>query len=95
MAQIHFDTLKFVETLAASGFLPAQARTISAAVKDSHEAIDVATRRDLEDVSKAVSVQISEVRKDIDMMRKDLIIKMGGMLVVTVGILAAIIKLPS
>ncbi|ECH9715309.1 DUF1640 domain-containing protein [Salmonella enterica] len=87
MAQVYFDTLKFVETLEAAGVPAAQARAISAAVKESHEAVDVATKRDLEDVRKELSSQI-------EMIRKDIIIKFGGMLVVAVGILAAIIKFP-
>lgn len=87
MAQVYFDTLKFVETLEAAGVPAAQARAISAAVKESHEAVDVATKRDLDDVRKELSSQI-------EMIRKDIIIKFGGMLVVAVGILAAIIKFP-
>ncbi|EDQ9399419.1 hypothetical protein MX551_004052 [Salmonella enterica] len=51
------------------------------------KAVDVATKRDLDDVRKELSSQI-------EMIRKDIIIKFGGMLVVAVGILAAIIKFP-
>lgn len=81
------NALKFVETLETSGLPAAQARAISAAVKESHEAVDVATKRDLDDVRK-------ELKADIEMLRKDLIIKFGAMLVIAVGALAAIIKLP-
>lgn len=94
MAQVYFDTLKFVETLEAAGLPAAQARAISAAVKESHEAVDVATKRDLDDVRKELSSQIAEVSKDMEMLRKDITIKFGGMLVIAVGVLAAIIKLP-
>lgn len=51
------------------------------------KAVDVATKRDLDDVRKELSSQI-------EMIRKDITIKFGGMLVVAVGILAAIIKFP-
>ncbi|EHQ9350432.1 DUF1640 domain-containing protein [Salmonella enterica] len=94
MAQVYFDTLKFVETLEAAGVSAAQARAISTAVKESHEAVDVATKRDLDDVRKELKADIAELRKDMEMIRKDIIIKFGGMLVVAVGVLAAIIKFP-
>lgn len=92
MAQVFFDTLKFVETLEAAGLPAAQARAISAAVKESHEAVDVATKRDLDDVRRDLSAQIVDVRKDMEMLRKDIVIKFGSMLVVAVGILSAVIK---
>ncbi|HEL8054232.1 TPA: DUF1640 domain-containing protein [Escherichia coli] len=76
MAQVFFDTLKFVEKLEAAGVPAAQARAISDAVRDSHETMELATKRDLEDL------------------KKDLTIKIGGMFVVAVGVLAAIIKFP-
>ncbi|ECT8547667.1 TPA: DUF1640 domain-containing protein [Salmonella enterica subsp. enterica serovar Muenchen] len=98
MAQVSFDTLKFVETLEAAGLPAAQARAISAAVRESHEAMDVATKRDLDDMGKTLKSEMEILRKDIrsdmELLRKDLIIKMGGMFVVAVGVLAAIIKLP-
>ncbi|PJI56404.1 DUF1640 domain-containing protein [Escherichia coli] len=87
MAQVYFDTLKFVEKLEASGIPAAQARAISDAVRESHESVEVATKRDLDDLKK-------ELRSDMELLRKDLTIKMGGMFVVAVGVLAAIIKLP-
>lgn len=87
MAQVYFDTLKFVETLEAAGLPAAQARAISAAVKESHEAVDVATKRDLEDVRK-------EFEAKIERQTLQLTVRFGGMLVVAVGVLAAIIKFP-
>lgn len=99
MAQVYFDTLKFVETLEAAGVPTAQAKAFSSAVRESHEAVDVATKRDLDDVRKEMIArfektdsQIADVRKDMEMLRKDIIIKFGSMLVVAVGILSAVIK---
>lgn len=105
MAQVYFDTLQFVKTLEAAGLPAAQAEAISSAVKNSHEAVDVATKRDLEDVRKELSAGIVDVRKDMDArfdkvdakiekLSLQLTAKFGGMLVVAVGVLAAIIKLP-
>lgn len=98
MAQVYFDTLKFVEKLEASGLPAAQARAISDAVRDSHESMDVTTKRDLDDLKKAINSDMEllrkEIRSDMEPLRKDLIIKMGSMFVVAVGVLAAIIKFP-
>ncbi|MED8995997.1 DUF1640 domain-containing protein [Escherichia coli] len=94
MAQVFFDTLKFVETLEAAGMPAAQARAISAAVKDSHEAAEVATKRDLNDVRTELKNDIAALDAKIDKLSLQLTVRFGGMLVVAVGALAAIIKLP-
>ncbi|HEI6731352.1 DUF1640 domain-containing protein [Yersinia enterocolitica] len=94
MAQVYFDTLQFVETLEAAGMPAAQARAISAAVKASHEAADVATKRDLEELRKEMQNGFEKVDAKIDNLSLQLTVRFGGMLVVAVGALAAIIKLP-
>jgi DNA-binding transcriptional MerR regulator len=94
MAQVFFDTLKFVKTLEAAGLPAAQAEAISSAVKDSHEAVDVATKRDLDEVRKELKNDIAMLDNKIDKLGLQLTVKFGGMLVVAVGVLAAIIKLP-
>lgn len=73
MAQVYFDTLKFVET---------------------HEAVDVATKRDLEELRKEMQNEFAKVDSKIDKVSLQLTVKFGGMLVIAVGVLAAIIKLP-
>ncbi|MFS1584037.1 MAG: DUF1640 domain-containing protein, partial [Candidatus Arsenophonus phytopathogenicus] len=79
MGQVAFDTLKFVETLEGAGLPKDQAKAISLAVRESHEAVDVATKRDLGDVRKEIDgrfdkvdtrfekieSQIADVRKDL------------------------------
>lgn len=94
MAQVYFDTLKFVETLEAAGMPAAQARAISAAVKDSHEAAEVATKRDLNDVKTELKNDIAAIDAKIDKLTLQLTVRFGGMLVVAVGAQAAIMKLP-
>lgn len=93
MAQVYFDTLKFVETLEAAGVPAAQARAISAAVKESHEAVDVATKRDLNDLRAEIENRFDKTDAKIEKISLQLTVKFGGMLVVAVGVLAAIIKL--
>ncbi len=72
MAQVAFDTLQFVETLESSGLPKEQARAISLAVRQSHEAVDVATRtditdlkRDLSELHHGLSTKIADIRKDM------------------------------
>lgn len=83
MGQVAFDTLKFVETLEEAGLPKNQARAISLAVSESHEAADVATRadiievkRDIADVRKDLSAEIALLRKDTEgqhaLLRKDM-----------------------
>ncbi|AHF74666.1 hypothetical protein SOPEG_3298 [Candidatus Sodalis pierantonius str. SOPE] len=61
MGQVAFDTLKFVETLETAGLPKDQAKAISLAVRESHEAVDVATKRDLEDVRKEIDARFDKV----------------------------------
>uniref|UniRef100_A0A3B0MQM7 DUF1640 domain-containing protein n=1 Tax=Arsenophonus endosymbiont of Trialeurodes vaporariorum TaxID=235567 RepID=A0A3B0MQM7_9GAMM len=128
MGQVAFDILKFVETLEDAGLPKDQAKAISLAVRESHEAVDVATRRDLENVRKDMvarfeknEAQVADVRKDmaarfekneaqiqarfektdaqIALIRKDvehiatgLLLKLGGVIVVTISAATAILK---
>jgi len=45
---VTFDTLKFVQTLESAGIDRAQASALAAAVRDSHDAADLITKKDLE-----------------------------------------------
>lgn len=79
MGQVAFNTQEFVETLEKEGLPKNQVKAISIAVRKSHEAVDVATKRDLDDVRKEIDIrfdkvdsrfekidaQITEVRKDL------------------------------
>jgi hypothetical protein len=47
MATVTFDTLKFVETLKEAGVLETQAKDFSTAVRESHEAAELATKRNI------------------------------------------------
>lgn len=79
-----FDTLAYAEKLEAAGFTQEQTRaqieTLAAIVADN-----LATKRDLKELETAL-------RRDIEAMAYKLTIRLGGMLVVAVGGLAAMIK---
>jgi len=82
MASITFDTLKFADTLKASGIpdkqAEAQARAVAAAIGE----VDVATRRDIDDL-----------RREILSMEQRLTIKLGAFITGAVGTTVALVKL--
>lgn len=89
MGQVAFDALQASEELESAGISREKARAISLVVRKSHEVADVATKRDLEDVRKDLTTQISDVlkdlsaeitnvRKDMEITRKDLQLEMSG-----------------
>lgn len=82
MASITFDTLKFADTLKASGIpdkqAEAQARAVAAAIGE----VDVATRRDIDDL-----------RREILTMEQRLTIKLGAFITVATGTTVALVKL--
>lgn len=82
MSTITFDTLKFADTLKASGIpdkqAEAQARAVAAAIGE----VDVATRRDIDDL-----------RREILTMEQRLTIKLGAFITVAAGTTVALVKL--
>jgi len=85
MASITFDTLKFVETLESAGVERKQASAIASAVRDSHEAADVATKGDITLLRKDMTSMELGLRKDMEALENRLIIKLS---VVMVGLIA-------
>jgi len=71
MASITFDTLKFVETLEKAGVERNQASAIASAVRDSHDAADVATKGDLHN-------EMALVRKDVEALEQRLIARIDA-----------------
>lgn len=86
MTSIPFDTLKFVETLETAGIDREKAKAISVAVRDSHEAVDVATKRDLDDLRKDMNARI-------DKLSLQLTVRLGSLLIFALSVMTAIIKL--
>ena len=97
MTAITFDTLKFVKTLQAAGVAVPQAEAIATAVRDSTDSAELATKADLRELRAELKNDIAMLRQEMDyrmtQLEQRITIKLGGMLVVAVGILAAIIKL--
>lgn len=83
MASITFDTLKFADTLKAAGVPPAQAEAEARAVSAAIGEVDVATKRDIDDLQK--ELQAMELR---------LTVKLGAFMAIVGGIIVAVLRLP-
>jgi len=80
MAAIPFDTLKLVDALEQVQISREQARAIVDVVRAAHDTAEVATKGDLR-----------ELRKEIEIIRRDIIIKLGGMLIAGFGTVIAVL----
>ena len=103
MAAVPFDTLKLARRFETAGFAPKQAADMSEALAEAMSGADLATKADLEAAIAPVRseiallrvefrAEISLVLRDIDLLRRIMTIRLGGMLVVAVGILLAGVK---
>ena len=82
MATVTFDTHKFIRRLRDSGMPDEQAEALADALRDVQSEAELATKRDIQDLA----MRIREVELPLT-------IKIGGMLVIAVGVLAALLKL--
>jgi len=84
---VTFDKLVYVESLKAGGVdekaAKAAANALDVALRET-----VATRHDIDEVKHDVAL----IRKDMDAMEDRMIVKVGGMMVVAVGVLAILMK---
>jgi hypothetical protein len=82
MTTITFDTHKFIRTLKDAGIPEQQAEAFADAFRDAQGEADLATRRDIDDL-----------RRDMREMEQRLIIKLGGLMAVSIGLVAALVRL--
>ncbi|MBK7768456.1 MAG: DUF1640 domain-containing protein [Sulfuritalea sp.] len=82
MSTITFDTLKFADTLKQAGVPDKQAEAEARAVAAAIGEVDVATRRDIDDL-----------RRDLQAMELRLTVKLGTFMAMSIGLVAAVIKL--
>ena len=66
MSAITFDTLKFVETLAAAGVPEPQAKAFARAVADSNETAELATKRDLVEYQSVLKYDLRALESQIN-----------------------------
>jgi len=75
-----FDTLEISKRLKSAGFADAQAEALTVVLRETRDA----------DLSRlATKDDLALLRADIEILRRDLTIRMGGMIAVATGILLA------
>ncbi len=96
MSAVPFDTLKFARHLEASGLAASVANGAAEALADAMTGADLATKSDVAGVRTDLKAEIAatriELKNDIELLRRDITIKFGSMLVIAVGILLAAIR---
>ena len=106
MSAVAFDTLKFVETLKASGVPEKQAKAQAVALSEAVD-INLASKQDIKDVKgeiKDVKGEIKDVKGEIKSVRTELkrdmkelesrlVIKLGGLIVAVAAAATAFDKL--
>ena len=86
MATITFDTHKFIRTLKAAGVPESQAEAFSDAFKDAQGEAEIATKRDIDDLRRDMDARFIQSEQR-------LIIKLGTLMALAIGIVAALVKL--
>jgi hypothetical protein len=86
MATVTFDTHKFVKTLEEAGVPELQAEAFSTAVRESHEAADLATKGDIADLR-------HEIKESAANIKFELLKWMIGIAIVQAGLLISILEL--
>lgn len=104
MNAVPFDTLRMAQRLEAAGFAAPQAAGASEALAEALVGADLATKGDINALRTELKGDISSLRtemkgefgllrSDIELVRRDMTIRLGGMLMVGFGVLAALIRL--
>jgi hypothetical protein len=99
MATITFDTLKFANTLKEAGVPSAQAEAEATALSEVLEVNlkELVTKEDLhreiESLRREVMTGFSQVDFHFIQLEQRLIIKLGGLMALSIGIVAALVKL--
>jgi hypothetical protein len=99
MAAVTFDTLKFVKTLKEAGVSELQAEAFSTAVRESHEAADVATKGDITDLrhemkelESRIDTRFEKVHSDMSDLKFELLKWIIGIAIAQAGFLIGLLK---
>jgi len=96
MPAVTFDTLKFVETLKEAGVPETQAKAFSTAVRESHEAAELATKGDIADLRHEMKEIETALRHEIKESAADLKFELLkwiiGLAIAQAGFLIGILK---
>ena len=72
MPAVTFDTLKFVKTLKEAGVSEPQAEAFSTAVRESHEAADIATKGDIAELRHEMKEMETGLRHEMGELRHEM-----------------------
>lgn len=88
------DTLKFATKLREAGMDENVANVLAEAIKETQEEAlsDLATKQDIELLRAATKQDIALVLAKIELSQKDITIKLGTLITIAVGVIAALIK---
>ncbi|WP_342146402.1 hypothetical protein [Rickettsiella endosymbiont of Aleochara curtula] len=87
-----FDTLQYVKKLREAGVAENIAEIQAEALKEVIET-NIATKQDIRDLKRDIAALSVDLKRDIEMSKKDLTIRLGSMMVVAVSILSVLITL--
>lgn len=91
MNAVPFDTLKLARDLEAAGLAAPVAAGTAAALADAMIGADLATKSDVGCAESRIMVAIraaeSSLESKLELLRRDMTIKLGGMMFVAVGII--------
>ena len=88
MMSAGFDTLEIAKRLKGAGFDDAQAEAITGVLRDSREAdlSRLATKDDIAHLEGDIAHLGTALRAEMEILRRDLTIRLGGMIVVATGV---------
>jgi hypothetical protein len=86
MNAVPFDTLKLARDLESAGMAPPAAAGAASALADALAGAELATKSDL-------ALLEARVMAAIELLRRDMTIKLGGMMFIAVGVILAAMRL--
>jgi hypothetical protein len=89
-----FDTLAYARQLQKSGLNPEHAMGIAEATRE-HVMSDLATKSDMLLVKADMLVLRADMKSDMEKLELRMVIKLGGLIIVAMGFLAVVLKLPA
>lgn len=96
MNAVPFDTLKMAQRLESAGFSGQQAAGAAEALAEALVGADLATKGDLNSLGNGLRGDMTALEARlvgaIELLRRDMTIKFGGMMIVAVGVLLAAIR---
>jgi hypothetical protein len=103
MNAVPFDTLRMAQRLQAAGFSGPQAAGASEALAEALVGAGLATKGDLVTLRTELKADIAGLQADLDgkiaglqgaieLLRRDMTIKLGGMIILAVGVLLAAMR---